>query len=203
MYIPGFAVWKATAGMVAPEPRTFDKGLVFVKDTDILLSGDKWTIVVNIALDDYDALVHVMRYTLSQVRQKIGIHRTPRARGYLFDIHWDETDRLDTMVQGLDDDLQSFRKLLFEDEVSRSPTRVNARVKSGLINLLGYGMKYLFGTADAQDVKRLSNVCDELHDFKSKMTHAVDHQLTYIGTLDETIKQSTVDVHARNTFVAL
>jgi len=64
-------------------------------------------------------------------------------------------------------------------------------------------MKYLFGTADAQDVKGLSNVCDELHDFKSKIMHAVDHQLTYIRTLDEAIKQSTVDVHARNTFVAL
>ena len=177
-----------------PEPRTFDKGLVFVKDTDILLSGDKWTIVVNIALDDYDALVHMMRYTLSQVRQKIGIHRTPKVRGYFFDIHWDEIDRLDTMVQGLDDDLQSFRKLLFEDEMSRSPTRVNARGKRGLINLLGYGMKYLFGTADSQDVKRLTNVCDELHGFKSKMTHAIGHQLTYIHTLDETIKQSTVDI---------
>jgi len=130
-------VWKAATGMVVPEPRTFEKGLVFAKDTDILLSGDKWTIVVNIALDDYNALVHIMRDTLSQVRQKIGVHRNPRARVYSFDIHWDEIDCLDTMVQGLDDDLQSFRKLLFEDEVFRSPTRVDARVKRGLINLLG------------------------------------------------------------------
>ena len=120
---------ETTAGMVVPEPRTFDKGLVFIKDTDILLSGDKWTIVVNIALDNYDALVHIMRYTLSQARQKIGVHRNPRVRVYSFDIHWDEIDRLDTMVQELDDDVQSFRKLLFEEEVFRSPTRVNGRVK--------------------------------------------------------------------------
>jgi len=26
------------------------------------------------------------------------------------------------------------------------------------------------------------------------MTHAVDHQLTYIRTLDETVKRSTVDI---------
>jgi len=37
-------------------------------------------------------------------------------------------------------------------------------------------------------------VCDELHGFKSKMAHAVDHQLTYIWTLDENIKQNTVDI---------
>jgi len=70
---------------------------------------------VNIALDDYDALVHIMRYTPSQVRQKIGLHKTRRARVYPFDIHWDEIERLDTMVQGLDNDLLNFRELLFEE----------------------------------------------------------------------------------------
>jgi len=29
------------AAVMVPEPKDFDKGLVFVKDTDILLSGDK------------------------------------------------------------------------------------------------------------------------------------------------------------------
>jgi len=37
-------------------------------------------------------------------------------------------------------------------------------------------------------------VCDELHGFKTKMTHAVEHQFTYIRTLDESIKQSTLDI---------
>ena len=55
-------------------------------------------------------------------------------------------------------------------------------------------MKYLFGTADAYDVKRLQDVCDELHGFKLKMAHAIDHQLTYIRTLDGQIKQNTVDI---------
>ena len=54
-----------------PDSRTFDKGLIFVKDTNILPSGDKWTIVVNIALDDYTALVYIMRASLNEIRQKI------------------------------------------------------------------------------------------------------------------------------------
>jgi len=192
MYIAGIAVWGTTAGMMVPEPRTFDKGLVFVKDTDILLSGDKWTIVVNIALDDYNALTYIMKRMIHQIRQEIRVHKNPKS--YFFDIHWNEIDRLDTMVQGLDVDLQSFQELPFEGKPFRNPNTVNTRTKRGLVDLLGYGMKYLFGTADAQDVKRLSNVCDELHAFNSRMTHAVDHQLTYIQTLDETIKQSTVDI---------
>jgi hypothetical protein len=43
------------------------------------------------------------------------------------------------------------------------------RAKRGLLNVLQYGLKYLFGTADAKDVKRLTAVCDELHVFKTQM----------------------------------
>jgi hypothetical protein len=64
------------------------------------------------------------------------------------------------MVQGLEDDLLSFRKLLYEETLTRDHS---TRTRRGLINLLGHGMKYLFGTADTYDVKRLQDVCDELH----------------------------------------
>jgi hypothetical protein len=33
-------------------PDLYDKGLIFMKDRGILLTGDKWTLAVNIALDD-------------------------------------------------------------------------------------------------------------------------------------------------------
>jgi hypothetical protein len=36
----------------------FDKGLIFMKDRDILLTGEKWTLTVNIALDDYVNLIY-------------------------------------------------------------------------------------------------------------------------------------------------
>ena len=52
-----------------PEQRQFDKGLIFVKETDILFSGDKWTIAVNIALEDHESLVGVMGLVLGQVRR--------------------------------------------------------------------------------------------------------------------------------------
>jgi len=46
--------------------------------------------------------------------------------------------------------------------------------KRWLIAVLGYGLKYLFGTADVKDEKRLTRVCDDLHAFKLKMVHAVE-----------------------------
>jgi len=78
--------------------------------------------------------------------------------------------------------------------VSKDPTPSNARSKRGFLDVMGYGLKYLFGTADARDVKRLSAICDELHKFKAKMMHAVDHQMTYIRVLDKTIKQNAMDI---------
>jgi len=63
---------------MVPEPKNFDKGLVFVKDTDILLSGDKWTVVVNIALDDYDIFTETIKSVLYTVRQKIQVHKNPK-----------------------------------------------------------------------------------------------------------------------------
>ncbi len=66
------------AMMLVSAPQALDKGLVFVKETDILISGDKWTIVANIALDDYATLVDVMK-TMSQVHYKIQVHKNPKS----------------------------------------------------------------------------------------------------------------------------
>ena len=67
------------AMMLVSAPQVLDKGLVFVKETDILISGDKWTIVANIALDDYAAMVDVMKTTLGQARYKIQVHKNPKS----------------------------------------------------------------------------------------------------------------------------
>ena len=78
-----------------------------MKGTDILFSGDKWTIAVNIALDDYESLVGVMELALGQVRRNIQVHENPK--DYSFDIHWEEINRLEKMNGELENDLNSFK----------------------------------------------------------------------------------------------
>ena len=100
---------------------------------------------------------------LDQISQKIRLPKSPKLyslRSGSFDIQWEEISLLMGTVQELDMDLQGFRKLLFEEVVPRGFGKASARTKRGLINVLGYGMKYLFGTADAHDVKRITDVCD-------------------------------------------
>lgn len=63
-----------------------------------------------------------------------------------------------------------------------------------MVDILGYGMKYLFGTADARDVNVNQTIRRATVYFKAKMTHAVDHQLTYIRVLDESTRRNTMDI---------
>ena len=44
------------------------------------------------------------------------------------------------------------------------------------------------------DVKRISDVCDGLQIFKTKMTRTVEHQLTYIRVLDESTRKNAMDI---------
>jgi hypothetical protein len=81
---------------------------------------------------------------------------------YAFDIHWEEVNRLEITTREFEVDLSSFRKLLFEEPSVRNTSTTSVHSKRGLIAILGYGMKYLFGLAVARDVKRLAAVCDDV-----------------------------------------
>jgi hypothetical protein len=128
-------------------------------------------IAVNIAIDDYVSVVKTLRLVLEQIRHNIQVHKEPSTA--IFDIHWEEINRLETLNQELTNDVNSFRQLLFTDKLRKNPTVPKLRTKRGLINILGYGLKYLFGTADARDVQHLTVVCNELHTFESQMIHAI------------------------------
>jgi hypothetical protein len=71
-------IWGVAAVASVPEPKIFGKGLIFVEDTDILLSGDKWTIAGNIALDVCNSLVTLMKSMLGHVCKKYKYKRTER-----------------------------------------------------------------------------------------------------------------------------
>jgi hypothetical protein len=188
VYVAGIASHIVSCIGTDTEPGPYDKGLIFLKDRDILLTGDKWTIAVNIALDNYLSLTKGMRFALAQIRKDIETYRNPNKKD--FDIHWEEIKHLEQMVQLLEVDLESIFKLLIEDV----PKNSRNRNKRGLIHLIGTGLKYLFGTADAKDVKRLNIVCDKLHAFEQKVVHATEQQLSYLRTLDEATKEN-----AKNT----
>jgi hypothetical protein len=99
---------------------------------------------VHIALDGYAILVDTMKSLLNHIRQRIQVQNSPKFVND--DIHWGEINWLDTMIKELEIDLNSFQKLLLEETWGRNPSTSDIRNERGLINVLGYGIKYLFGT---------------------------------------------------------
>jgi hypothetical protein len=162
-----------------------------MKDRDILLTGDKWTIAVNIALDDYLNLIKGMKFALTQTRRNIELYRSADRSD--FDIRREEINQTERLTTELEMDLESVSKVLLEEVPLRHPVSSPDRHKRGLVDLVGYGLKYLFGMADAKDVKGLNAVCDNLHTFQQDAVHATEQQLSFLRILDAATK-----VNAKN-----
>jgi hypothetical protein len=90
-------------------------------------------------------------------------------------------------------DLESVSKLLSEEVPLRHPVSSTDQHKRGLVNLVGYGLKYLFGT-DGKDVKQLNAVCDNLHTFQQDAVHETEQQLSYLRTLDVATKKNAKSI---------
>jgi hypothetical protein len=98
--------------MVEPVLKDFNKGPIFVKDTDILLTGDRWTIAANIALDDYIDLIGSMKLIIKQIQQKTQTQKHVWTTST--NLYWGEMDRSTRIVQGLEDDFKIFQILFWK-----------------------------------------------------------------------------------------
>jgi hypothetical protein len=104
----------ATISVLSAEARVasapFEKGLILMRDRDILLTGDKWNVAVNIALDDCANLIQGMRFILAQIQRNIELHQSPSSK--VLDVHWEKVRRLSEITDELETDLASVPKLL-------------------------------------------------------------------------------------------
>jgi hypothetical protein len=122
-------VLSAEAGLTST---LYDKGVIFMKDRDILLTGDKWTLAVNTALDGYVNLIQGMRFILAQIRRNIEAHKSFNRN--ILDIHWEQVERLHKITDELETDLMSVSKLLSEEVPIRYGQTGIRRTRRGLIN---------------------------------------------------------------------
>ena len=60
-----------------------------------------------------------MGLVLGQVRRNIQVRKNPNDNA--FDIQWEEINRLEKMNGELEHDLNNFKQLLFQEDMSRNP----------------------------------------------------------------------------------
>lgn len=143
------------------------------------------------ALDDSSTLIGTMKWVLGQIGRNVQVHNNPQS--FAFEIHWDQLDRLEKMIEEYENSFGSFRRLQFVEMWTRNPIVQDGCKKRGLIDILWIRVEIYVWNRGFWDVKRLTAVCDELYALEAQMVRAADYQLTYLRTLNETTKRNTMD----------
>lgn len=131
-----------------------NKGLVFIKEKDIILTSDTWTIAVTIGTENFDNVleqVQAMFDYLERERENNKLHT-------LIPVY--EISRLRLKLQTTKQQVSNLKLLL--------PTQ---RSKRGLINGLGTALKFLFGTLDDDDYQNLNTKLEQLDNTSNTLIH--------------------------------
>jgi hypothetical protein len=169
-------------GLVFGQERTPDlnKGLIFLYQRDLIVTGNFWNIVVNLDLKWYCTQLELINLILRQVETfqenlralKVGRYVSKMEISYLYAV-WEQ----------LNSELADVEKLL-----------PMTRRKRGLLNFSGDVLNFLFGTATSTEMQVLHQAVENIKEQQMAITHSIEHQLTYTKELDENVRQNTRDV---------
>ena len=137
-----------------PQECNLDKGLVFIKERDILLATDTWIIVISISTEDYDNVIAKISTLLDYLETQQNNTQVNSLIPYY------EISQLKTNLKNTQKQVSTIKLLL--------PT---SREKRGLINGLGTVFKFLFGTLDDDDYQTLNSKLDSLEDRDDSVIH--------------------------------
>ena len=146
--------------------------MVFVKDTDVVLTSDHWRVVVNFDLTAYEDAVTILLEYLAGANE-IASRTTPVG----------ELQHVESALSSLENKLANLKRFL---------PKVDRRRR--LINAGGSTSKVTFGTTTVLDLDELHTIVDELHRKEDTIVHSVNQQVTYPKQLDRTVYFNHQDI---------
>ncbi|XP_039299556.1 uncharacterized protein LOC120355274 [Nilaparvata lugens] len=154
-------------------------GLVFLKEDDILITGDKWTVVVNIYVQEYHTVISSARDAIRML--DVEAEKEATSDDLLMYVRSSEINRIRRIVDHLSSEIESFELMLpVESQVN------NTRFKRGLINAGGILLKVLFGTLSDDDLVQLNTKISQIEGQSQVITHLVD-ELTVVKNIDQDV----------------
>lgn len=162
--------------LLEPKPHlitgSLKAGLIFIKEDEFLLSGDKWTISLDVDLGEYESSVSKAVSEINLIQQVFmnQTHLTRAENATLSQL------RAETRLLVSDALLveQAFSSLL-------GTLTPHSRKERGLINLGGSALKFLFGTLDNGDLQALSHRIDGVAGDSKKILHLLHEQTTIVS----------------------
>jgi hypothetical protein len=143
-----------------------DNGVLFFKETEVILSDDEWRILLRIDLSTYNDVISTVKSDFILVEQQKRAF-TPVS----------ELKQIELLLHTSDSRINEFHQIL-----PRLDTRRN------LINIGSKNMKTPFEAAMDSDVHLLHDVINDLHQRNVDIVHSLTNQLTYVKDLSTTTK---------------
>ena len=194
-----FLFWTLTRRMAAPNEigesgitPGLRSGLLFRPKGPLILATGVWTAVTRFQQQEVQKQAEVIRQQFRQIDQALQFENegnvNQTAEGLRNQQFMTEMRRM----WGQEKAWMEAELKIGEAEVRelRNELRLSRRAR-GLINALGDGLKWLFGTATEADTKRLHKDIKRLDVGVGKLRHVAELQATLIGTLTRNQKASS------------
>jgi prophage DNA circulation protein len=164
-----------------------DKGLVFLRERELLVTGNYWNLVINFDVQWYQTALQFNE----QVFKQLEWSRSHRIQPNKF-MDWEEVEQARAAVNQVDQELSPLSKLL---SVPKDADLIH-RKKRGLINIGGEALKFLFGIATTQQLQEIHVTVESIKTREGDVIHAVQKQLTYLKSVAEAVSQNSVGMAA-------
>jgi hypothetical protein len=162
-----------------------DKGLVFLRERELLVTGNYWNLVINSDVQWYQGTL----YVIEQVFKQLEWTRTHRGQQVNF-IDWEEVEQARAAVNKVNQEVFTFAKLLPTPQDGEA----RHRNKRGLVNIRGNVLKFLFGVATTQQLQELHTTVEAIQTRNGEVIHAVQKQLSYLKSIDKIVSQNVAEL---------
>jgi hypothetical protein len=160
-----------------------NKGLIFLRERELLVTGNYWNLVINFDIQWYQDTLQMIQHVFKQLE----LSRTNGVQPNNF-INWEEVEHDHIAVNNVNQELITLSKLL----PAPRNTSIRPRRKRGLINLGGETRTFFFEVATTQQMQELHDVVENIKTTQSDVIHAAHQQITYLKSIDEAVSQNTV-----------
>jgi hypothetical protein len=126
-------------------------------------------VIVNLEFSPYEQTIAKLRDDLLCIQK----FKMPLAPVHVL-------NHIQYVLQKLEDEIDAFREML---------PRLDKR--HAVLSAVGSLLKWVFGTATLLEVEELHGTVDKMHRTEGDIIHSVNHQMTYLKTLDSTVKFNT------------
>lgn len=175
----------------------FNKGMIFLPESTMLLTGDKWTLGIDIDLVTYSKLIKTFRDKVDNIAN-FNVAQIPDAfaefaSGIKSVMDIETTYLIQKAEQATE------RLSIIHDTIAPQ----DHRSKRSIIDGVGHVMRFLFGTMDTKDLERINVRFSALTQGQQAIGHLMTEQVSFIKEGVRRIEHNTADIQKIDRLVGI